>query len=926
MDANARLAQYEKEVASLRSDRKLLKRHCKELVEQQSRREEHLSALRSLLLPGSADPPSDEADMAALQTLLDFRDELAQLRGSHAQVVASRDNLQGQLQVKDVALAEATARGAERAKQTEALEGERRKLTGDLMAIQRELQDAKVRASDAEKTILTDAAQIETLREGVQRGQEALAALQENAQVLASDKVRLQNDIESRERDFHQLKERLAQEAERRIGAESSLEEHRQALDELKRKQTNVQIEFQENLTRAARRAEQALEGQLRAEQERRGLEDQLRALEAAVAKTQGLEDRLRGAEAALAKTEGLEDRLGRAEAALAEATASGPLPPPTYDALVGAILKSGGEADQLEAENKREEDRGRQEGTTAEEEVTENGPPTLVVDAVSEGRVRALEEEVSRGREEAVRLQLEVERLGEARRELEVAQEESIALVASLDRDLTASRREKQEMETAVARADEEAQAMARLLAAETSAKKQLEAQITELEDCAESLRSVGKWYEEKWSTEDNKVYYVDHATKTTHWSLPPSSTEEQGPAPSQAVCEVHGVAASGGGDTAVTAANGSASPLPPGPRSEQAPSTVSKTNDQGLSEVLASLALSHMSGALAVAGVRMLRDLVPGPKHPNDEQIMQQAGLNKVQVAKLRKTAAQRLESRPGVEEPLSPVSPGASVVEFTGWRKEVQENPIPPFGIDSPVIQHLLASWTTDPQKLRYVSLWLTVLINEDAEAPIPESFPSGLQLVGLLPEIKDGFLTLIVPMLKERHSQCVVHTRMEGSDRWGLKIKVVPKVQAAESATQASQRGSVSSAGAGGSRTGQSPAPGRSRPRQQQQQQQQKQQKQKQPAGGRSTQPTAKPTRESILERLRAATSSTLSVNASTKGRVPSQSAAAKGINGPSAGTMGAGYQPPGPNAVDLNAGVSLADRISEGLANLDMDDF
>jgi len=54
-------------------------------------------------------------------------------------------------------------------------------------------------------------------------------------------------------------------------------------------------------------------------------------------------------------------------------------------------------------------------------------------------------------------------------------------------------------------------------------------------------------------------------------------------------------------------------------------------------------------------------------------------------------------------------------------------------------------------------------------------VPETFPAGLQLVSLRPEIKDGFLILIIPMLKARYN-CSVHTRREKRGRWGLKIKV------------------------------------------------------------------------------------------------------------------------------------------------------
>uniref|UniRef100_A0A7S2SIB0 WW domain-containing protein n=1 Tax=Rhizochromulina marina TaxID=1034831 RepID=A0A7S2SIB0_9STRA len=914
MEANARLAQYEKEVASLRSDRKLLKKHCKELVDQQTRREEHLSALRALLLPEAAAPSSDEGDLAAVQALVELRDELVQLRDSHSQVLALRDDLQGQVQAKELALAEASARGAERAKQTENLEEDRRKLTGDLMAAHRELQEAQVRVSDAGKRAQTDEALIQSLREEMQGVRDALAAAQEQNQMAARDKAQLEADLENRDRDLHESSERLQRELERRAVAESSSEKHREAAEELKRKQTNAQIEYQEKLTAAAHRAEQALEGQIRAEQERRGLEDRLRST----------------------------------EAALAEASKAVPPPPPAYEALETPATTPPAASSTTEGEEHELEEQEEPQAVALEEGNCRLTGEESVEGASSEitARVQELEEELRIATYELDRLRGETETLRAGKLELAAAQEEGLALATSLNEDLTAARREKDVMTSTVTRAEEEAQAMATLLASERLEKERLEAQISELESASSSVRAVGKWYEEKWSSEDNKVYYVDHDTKTTHWSLPPGSpigpegqgdqlppSEQERPssrdleatAGSNAAAAENGEGSGGHGDE--QQAPRLASPESDPPRS----SGTSSGADTGLDGVLASLALSHMSGALAVAGVRTTADLLPGPKHPTDEQIMQQAGLNKVQVAKLRKAAAQRqAEERVQRRDPDErPTSPGASVVEFTNWRRETQDNPVPPFGIGSPVIQHLLASWTSDPQKLRYVSLWLSVLINEDPATPVPESFPSGLQLIGLKPEIKDGFLTLIVPMLKHRHEQCVVHTRMEGADRWGLKIKVVPKLQAAESPATTSQ---------GGERAAAAPAPGRSSstaassgpssqlrrpptsgPQQQEQQRRQQQEEKREGEKIKKRQTSQKPTRESILERFRAATSSTLSISGtgSAKNRPPAKGSPS--LQGPASLEEQEGAPEPNPSA-------SLANRISQGLANLDMDEF
>ena len=39
---------------------------------------------------------------------------------------------------------------------------------------------------------------------------------------------------------------------------------------------------------------------------------------------------------------------------------------------------------------------------------------------------------------------------------------------------------------------------------------------------------------------------------------------------------------------------------------------------------------------------------------------------------------------------------------------WIIEEERHPLPPFGLDSPVIQYLLASWSKDPQKLQFLLL--------------------------------------------------------------------------------------------------------------------------------------------------------------------------------------------------------------------------
>lgn len=57
------------------------------------------------------------------------------------------------------------------------------------------------------------------------------------------------------------------------------------------------------------------------------------------------------------------------------------------------------------------------------------------------------------------------------------------------------------------------------------------------------------------------------------------------------------------------------------------------------------------------------------------------------------------------------------------------------------------------SSDKAKLDYLRQWLQYIV-EDKCTALPANFTPGLQLVNLPPEVKDGFLTLIVPMIKSR----------------------------------------------------------------------------------------------------------------------------------------------------------------------------
>jgi hypothetical protein len=62
------------------------------------------------------------------------------------------------------------------------------------------------------------------------------------------------------------------------------------------------------------------------------------------------------------------------------------------------------------------------------------------------------------------------------------------------------------------------------------------------------------------------------------------------------------------------------------------------------------------------------------------------------------------------------------------------------------------------TSDTNKVEYLRNWLHHIVTEKCTI-LPPNFTPGLQLVHLPPEVKDGFLTLIVPMIKSRQDLVV-----------------------------------------------------------------------------------------------------------------------------------------------------------------------
>jgi len=98
---------------------------------------------------------------------------------------------------------------------------------------------------------------------------------------------------------------------------------------------------------------------------------------------------------------------------------------------------------------------------------------------------------------------------------------------------------------------------------------------------------------------------------------------------------------------------------------------------------------------------------------------------------------------------------------------------------FAIVTSYFSFALPCRTDDKAKLDYIKLWLKYLVDEK-KTVLPPNLTSGIQLMNLQPEVKDGFLTLIVPMLQQRSElDIAVHSRPSPAEpgAYDLRIKIL-----------------------------------------------------------------------------------------------------------------------------------------------------
>lgn len=110
---------------------------------------------------------------------------------------------------------------------------------------------------------------------------------------------------------------------------------------------------------------------------------------------------------------------------------------------------------------------------------------------------------------------------------------------------------------------------------------------------------------------------------------------------------------------------------------------------------------------------------------------------------------------------------------------WQEELVRHPTPHFDLDSPEVLYVLQSWTRNVKKLQFLRTWFTQIVS--TRSNLPEDLPLRIELPRLLPEIRDGFLTLVVPLLRKQTRRDIHVYARQYNDQMhtDLRICVVPR---------------------------------------------------------------------------------------------------------------------------------------------------
>ncbi|OQS06296.1 hypothetical protein THRCLA_01654 [Thraustotheca clavata] len=110
---------------------------------------------------------------------------------------------------------------------------------------------------------------------------------------------------------------------------------------------------------------------------------------------------------------------------------------------------------------------------------------------------------------------------------------------------------------------------------------------------------------------------------------------------------------------------------------------------------------------------------------------------------------------------------------------WQEEMTRYPTPHFSIDSPEVNYLLKQWTQNQEKIQALMHWFKEISQETISNDI--KLPSAIELPRLSCELRDGFLTLIVPLLRKQLVRSIqVHTRVHDQEHTDVRIRVYAKI--------------------------------------------------------------------------------------------------------------------------------------------------
>jgi hypothetical protein len=105
-----------------------------------------------------------------------------------------------------------------------------------------------------------------------------------------------------------------------------------------------------------------------------------------------------------------------------------------------------------------------------------------------------------------------------------------------------------------------------------------------------------------------------------------------------------------------------------------------------------------------------------------------------------------------------------------------------PLPAFGLQSPEVNHILCSWTSNITTQKAVSTWLSVMALE-VEPPMNLTrIEPQLSIRGLTREVKEAFLVLILPIVRSKQGPTSMKVFLQRQpppvmeELWNMRVQV------------------------------------------------------------------------------------------------------------------------------------------------------